>query len=814
MKKTALKLGIILLVSLYFTISAYATTTDIKLELDKKEYIGLNDALNIKITAPSLNTNPKQINYMTAKVYTTDNPVGMNVYLTETNRDTGVFTANVFFSSSAMDPKSKILKVPRPTTIYVKYGELAAEASWKPAEMKLSLDKEQYNGYGVLSTVTITNSDLNLDKKKKEYLIVKVTSSSDPEGINLKLSEESEDSGVFTAEFGFDRLRSDEKAKKLQISYNDTITAAYEALSSSTGKPERWTAASVWKPSTGVVDLNRKEYEGLLSIATVTVKDQDLNLRPEHIDPVKVKVTSETDPRGIILTAYETDVNKGIFSASFNFSMDASNSGKGTLKISPTDKITVTYIDEVDEDNKTNITVTDTAAFTLSEAVISTSAKDDEGIGNMLDIYITDHDENNPIIKDRLIAKVGSGNRTDDLTIWLVETGTDTGKFKCRLYLNNDKTYESALAVASNDNINIKYIDKTIPEGGSKELLKTVKWTLQSSVLTMDDECYIGYNRTAKITLINMTLNEDENRAETVDVKVSSLSSGSMTLELKETSSDSGEFTGTVRFGRSSKRSDGIIGVSGSDIVTVTFENKKDENDYDEFSAEWFAHDAEITLDRELYKGNGAPVRITLEDWDIADNPQEKDEVKVLAKLKGSKKDVSVTLTESSKHSGVFSGILYINGEPGQRPSISLKPDEIIEVIYEDKDTSSGIEESRTAAASWGGISTAVLTLDKTEYIGYDTYMTITLKDPDQNKSRTARDKVLITVETQNGRNNKEYELSETSSDSGEFRVKLKLETDNSGKNSVKVKPEDVITVIFRSKSGDKRVSVTATFSK
>ncbi|HYF74950.1 MAG TPA: hypothetical protein VD757_00065 [Candidatus Nitrosocosmicus sp.] len=810
MKRRILFLSLILVVSAYFTIIACASTTDITMELNKSEYVGFNDIISVKLTAPGLNSNAKQVDYLLVQVYTSENPMGMYVYITETSKDSGIFSGNITFSANVLDPRSKILKVINATNLYIKYQDTVAEASWRPAEMKIALDKATYSGYGVIPVITITNNDLNLNKSVEEEIPVKVVSTSDPTGINLKLLEKSPDSGIFTASFSLDRIVSDDKAKRLRISHNDTITVIHEALSSSTGKLESWKASANWKPSTGVVKLSKSSYSGLLSTGSVTITDQDLNLRSEYFDTAQVRITSTSDPLGIILSAYETGENKGVFSAGFSFSTYASDSGKGTIKVSPTDEITATYIDGTAGDNTSNVPIATTADFKMEEAKIETSAKDDEGIGNMLDIYIIDPDANNPKIKDRIIAKVGSADKTDELTIWLEETGVNVGKFRCKLYLNEEKLTANSLLIAPTDKINIKYVDVTVPKGDKKELIKTVDWTYQSTVLKIDSDSYTGYNNSAKISLLNMTLNKDGNKKENVDVKVRTLSSGNITLELEETGVDSGEFTGSLYFGKSSKRSDRVVGVSGSDVVTVTFVNDKDEDDFAECTAKWFAQNAEITLDRNEYKGNGAPVKITLKDWDIADDSKEKDEVKVGVRIKGSTKDSTVTLTETNKNSGVFSGTFYINGKGDQRPSITLKPGDMIEVLYDDKDTSSGAEESRIATASWIGISKAELTLNKQEYIGYDTYMTINLVDPDQNKSTSARDKVTFQIKTKSGKTKEEYTTTETGSDTGIFTLKLKLSADEPSNSRIRVMPSDEITVTFE----DKNISATATFSE
>lgn len=558
------------------------------------------------------------------------------------------------------------------------------------------------------------------------------------------------------------------------------------------------------------VKFDKASYVGLYSTASVSVKDQDLNLRPGYRDAAKVRITSGSDTTGFILPVYETGINTGVFSGSINFSTDATDRNKPAIKIKSTDNITATYIDEKTANNTTNMAIAATAGFQFAEATIQTSAVNDEGTGNMLEITINEPDANNPKTPDRIIARAGSGTRTDDLTLWLDETGTDTGSFKTRLFFNGNKTVLGSLQVAPSDKINIKYVDKTVPQGNIKEVIKTVKWTYQSSILKLDKAAYTGYNSTAKITLINMELNKDDKKTEYVDVKVSSLSSNSLNLKLKETSVNSGEFSGTLHFGKSTNRSEGIIKVADNDTILVSYTNKKDKDDIAESSAEWSPQDARITLDRQEYKGNNVPVTITVEDLDSANDTSKKDTVRVIARMEGSSKSVSVTLTETKNNSGIYTGILYINGSSGNKPSITLSPADKLEVTYTDRDTKSGRSENRTAYATWGGISEAKLTMDNAAYKGYDTYLTINLNDPDQNKSTTVRDKVDVLVKTKSGKTSREYTLTETDSNTGIFTARLKFTEEAPAYGRIRVEDSDEITVSFR----EKKASVSAVFER
>lgn len=79
-------------------------------------------------------------------------------------------------------------------------------------------------------------------------------------------------------------------------------------------------------------------------VVTVTVTDPDANKFNESIDRVKVFVWSDTDPKGITITAHETHVNSGIFSEQFLITDDIS--GIGRIHVRDGDTLSAKYIDD------------------------------------------------------------------------------------------------------------------------------------------------------------------------------------------------------------------------------------------------------------------------------------------------------------------------------------------------------------------------------------------------------------------------------------------------------------------------------------
>lgn len=448
------------------------------------------------------------------------------------------------------------------------------------------------------------------------------------------------------------------------------------------------------------IKLDRASYSGLHSVVTVTVNNKYLDVKPGSRDIARVRITSNADPRGFVLLLGETDVSTGIFTGSFSFDRNVTNSDKKLLKVNAHDNILVSHTDDHDKDSEKHIVHTATAGFNLVEADISTSAQKGSGTGYILDISIHDPDESYPGIRDRIIAKAYSTCNPKGKTLWLVESEENSGIFECRLYLTDNVDIAGSLLVNAEDKITIKYLDSTVPDYEDKEILETVKWTYNGTFLEFDSPSYTGYNGSAKITLDCRAMNKSNDKIDYAEIRVYTNSKSEVRLELKETSTGSGKFTGTIYFGRSESKSKGILRVSAGDTIHAYFENENDRA-VAECSAKWVPQDGRLTLDRTEYTGFDAAVGITLTDMDIDNNHYEKDFVKVLVRAEGSTKYSTVLLCETDKNSGIFTGTVYINGSKEHKPSISLKPGQRLQIEYTDEDTTVGTAEKRIVYAMW-----------------------------------------------------------------------------------------------------------------
>jgi len=78
--------------------------------------------------------------------------------------------------------------------------------------------------------------------------------------------------------------------------------------------------------------------------AVIRVIDPDLNLNPEALDQISIKVSSDSDAAGIDVTAIETSESSGLFVATITFTQNLSSSGNRLFAF-PEDEIYAKYDD-------------------------------------------------------------------------------------------------------------------------------------------------------------------------------------------------------------------------------------------------------------------------------------------------------------------------------------------------------------------------------------------------------------------------------------------------------------------------------------
>ncbi len=95
----------------------------------------------------------------------------------------------------------------------------------------------------------------------------------------------------------------------------------------------------------GSIALDAPEYFGTEDSLVATVSDPDLNLNPEEVDTVSIRVASNTDQVGLSILCTETDVSSGVFSGSCGFINGTTDDVNDSLSVSDGDTVLATYAD-------------------------------------------------------------------------------------------------------------------------------------------------------------------------------------------------------------------------------------------------------------------------------------------------------------------------------------------------------------------------------------------------------------------------------------------------------------------------------------
>ncbi|HYE81017.1 MAG TPA: hypothetical protein VEG39_02490 [Clostridia bacterium] len=701
------KYMVVLFVILVVIFAAGYAEDDLGLKLDKEVYTGLNDQMKITLTAPSLNKSVRMSETALAKIAAADSSFSINVVLAETGKDTGIFTGSVYFSFSGNNAAEKKIAVKNDVKLRVHCEGLIAEAIWIPYNATLKLDADKYRGLGDLPKITLVDHDLDVKPNAVEEVQVLVKSSSYSKAIPVTLKETKAASGEFT---GFVKLTtgpSDPKEGSLHIKYNDEITVTYNDSTNLNSSGKLLTASAIWTPQTAVVKLSKSSFSGLNSKCVITITDNDMNKKTDIKDIIDAKVTADDDPKGLFVRLTETKADSGIFSADVFFDRYSSNSARNTLKVAAKSDIKVTYCDEWNEADKRYVDVEANAEFQFVEAVLSASVDEGTDVNDSITITVKDPDADTNKQKNSVPVVVTSTTSENGLRLWLTETGDSTGSFKGILYFSTkpvkDKEKKDiTLIVSQGDDIEVTYDDTTMPEGRPLAISRTYNWSYQKAGIKLDKESYIGYNSSAGITIKDVEANKDPDSKDRIKINVSSDSMSEFSLFIEETKADSGEFKGSVLFGRHGSKAGDILEVAAGDAFRVAYE---DQGEYSfgtvEASAEWDPHDAEVTLNSDRYYEKDAKVVITVEDWDMADDADKKDSVTVSVGIVGKPAMIRFPLEETGKNTGIFKDTLIINSTNNKGLDFRLENGEELEVTYQDRDNTDNVVVERKASAMW-----------------------------------------------------------------------------------------------------------------
>lgn len=207
--------------------------------------------------------------------------------------------------------------------------------------------------------ITIVAPDYSLDKDSPsflgQYADEKITiRTSKGEIHNYKLAETGKNTGIFVGEVyltGFKGHSGEEfeSIKGITRGTNSGPTDGMLACSnedhisvSFSTQNDTITGSALIRWNIGEIQWLKPNYS-CESVGCVRVIDPDMNLNPNKIDEFKIRVWSNTDPKGIDILVYETNPSSGIFEGRVQFSSKKIENG---LQVKNGDMVTAQYDDK------------------------------------------------------------------------------------------------------------------------------------------------------------------------------------------------------------------------------------------------------------------------------------------------------------------------------------------------------------------------------------------------------------------------------------------------------------------------------------
>ncbi len=249
----------------------------------------------------------------------------------------------------------------------------------------IAFDRPAYYTTSAQAVIEVIDGRRNADPSAVEVIDVHVRSQTEPSflGLQLSLTETSNNSGRFRGLLGFSTTESDPVARRIHVSDGDWIqaiapritepanahwyaqaptstpTATATLTPPATATPTQTATPTLTPTSTppAWVAFDREEYLSDQAEAILTVLDPRANRSPGHIETVPVHVFSDSDTFGIVITVQESSANSGLFTSAaagrnlyFCWLCAGSNPDEGMLKVSDGDRLTAFY-DSSDPDH-------------------------------------------------------------------------------------------------------------------------------------------------------------------------------------------------------------------------------------------------------------------------------------------------------------------------------------------------------------------------------------------------------------------------------------------------------------------------------
>ncbi|MFH1538388.1 MAG: PQQ-binding-like beta-propeller repeat protein [bacterium] len=516
----------------------------------------------------------------------------------------------------------------------------------------------------------------DLDDDLLATIPVTVTSTSDPAGIAVTLSETAIDTGKFRGPATL-AVASNDPADEIEADVADIVTAGSvtELVASDTLTVVQSDPTAPFTIDFKTDDTYTTSLTGSVSIGSILymeVTATDANSL--STDRVTVTLTSDTDPTGISVDLVETGRNTGIFRGTATVD-ETSNDPQDYIGASDGDTITV----EVDLSPGTTDTCTvasspptSVTSITIYESDYSTNKTQAAG-GETIYIELVGEDGNSYGIDNTVASVYSSVTDPTGISVQLTETGNNTGVYRGTATLGAGSSQPDSI-------IGAKKIGETVTAKSTVDPTKTDTVTVKNtpptsivSVILKTDATYtvdlttdLAVGSTLYIELTAGDLNNQTMDQTTVKITSSVTDPAGINVTLTESGPNTGKFRGTAQIKPTS--SDPLDQIGAGVGETITIKSNVDPAKLDtvgvisspptSITSTTLMSDANYNTPLVGNVSVGSTVYIEIVATDL--NPESQDTTTVSVYSTSDPAGIKVTLTESGLNTGEFDGYAIV----------------------------------------------------------------------------------------------------------------------------------------------------------
>jgi hypothetical protein len=283
-----------------------------------------SSSVTVTVTDADANRQSTVKDSFTGRAFSRSDVAGHDIQFTETTVNSGDFTALVNFGGGAgqvgVQDGDQVTVVFTDTDARGRQVERQATAIWRQtADGTIAFVTPDFTqavtrvgGTGdKLATLRVEDPDL----AGLQSVTVRVTSSNDAIGMDVKLDRTGAGTGEFVGQFGFTEGQT--SVGRIRVASGSIVTARYVDTRSADGGSDPFTAQATWFPGPSIRFMDANFAADVTTQSTsvdphlqVTAPSYDVS---DNEDLVPVLITSGRDPLGIVIRLRETGAHTGVF---------------------------------------------------------------------------------------------------------------------------------------------------------------------------------------------------------------------------------------------------------------------------------------------------------------------------------------------------------------------------------------------------------------------------------------------------------------------------------------------------------------------